>query len=98
MCGGIRNASPWAPRSALRRTCSTSRVRIGASRRLIRSPRTDRFPGVPRYGACYMFANAGAVRIDHILGLFRLWWIRKASPPLMAHMHYDSDVMLGIRA
>ncbi len=32
-CGGIRSASPRAPRSALRRTCSTSKVRTGASRR-----------------------------------------------------------------
>ena len=32
-CGGTRSVLPRAPRSALRRTCSTSRVRIGVSRR-----------------------------------------------------------------
>ncbi len=46
-----------------------------------------------------MFSNAGAVRIDHILGLFRLWWIpdgKKATEG--TYVHYDSDIMLGILA
>ena len=46
-----------------------------------------------------MFANAGAVRIDHILGLFRLWWIpegKKATDG--TYVYYDSDVMLGVLA
>ncbi|WP_427875833.1 4-alpha-glucanotransferase [Gardnerella sp. 2492-Sm] len=46
-----------------------------------------------------MFASAGAVRIDHILGLFRLWWIpENATPKNGAYVYYDSDVMLGILA
>ena len=84
--------------SVPRRTCSTSRARIGASRRLIRSPRTDRFR-VYRDMVHGMFANAGAVRIDHILGLFRLWWIPEGKPATDGtYVHYDSDVMLGILA
>lgn len=46
-----------------------------------------------------MFSNAGAVRIDHILGLFRLWWIPEGKKAMDGtYVHYDSDIMLGILA
>ncbi len=46
-----------------------------------------------------MFSNAGAVRIDHILGLFRLWWIPEGKKATEGtYVHYDSDIMLGILA
>ncbi|MCB7534890.1 4-alpha-glucanotransferase, partial [Escherichia coli] len=46
-----------------------------------------------------MFACAGAVRIDHILGLFRLWWIPEGQPASNGtYVYYDHNTLLGILA
>ncbi|OBA85322.1 4-alpha-glucanotransferase [Mycobacteriaceae bacterium 1482268.1] len=43
--------------------------------------------------------HAGGVRIDHIIGLFRLWWIPKGSPPTEGtYVRYDHEAMIGILA
>ena len=43
--------------------------------------------------------HAGGVRIDHIIGLFRLWWIPKGAPPTEGtYMRYDHEAMIGIVA
>ena len=40
-----------------------------------------------------------AVRVDHILGLFRLWWIPEGmSPDKGAYVRYDHEAMVGILA
>ncbi len=43
--------------------------------------------------------HAGGIRIDHILGLFRLWWIPDgAAPGEGAYVHYDHEALIGILA
>jgi 4-alpha-glucanotransferase len=43
--------------------------------------------------------HAGGVRIDHIIGLCRLWWIPKGSPPTDGtYVRYDHEAMIGIVA
>ncbi len=43
--------------------------------------------------------HAGGIRVDHILGLFRLWWIpRGAMPGAGAYVYYDHRALIGILA
>jgi 4-alpha-glucanotransferase len=43
--------------------------------------------------------HAGGIRIDHVIGLFRLWWIPRGVPPTEGtYVRYDHEAMIGIVA
>jgi len=46
-----------------------------------------------------ILARAGAVRVDHIIGLFRLWWIPEGTDPADGvYIQYNHEAMVGILA
>ena len=43
--------------------------------------------------------NAGGIRVDHVIGLFRLWWIPEgAGPTAGTYVRYDHEALIGILA
>ena len=43
--------------------------------------------------------HAGGIRVDHVIGLFRLWWIPAAAGPRAGtYVRYDHEAMIGILA
>jgi 4-alpha-glucanotransferase len=40
--------------------------------------------------------HAGGLRIDHVLGLFRLWWIAGDRPTDGTYVRYDHEALIGI--
>ncbi|GAA4294141.1 4-alpha-glucanotransferase [Streptomyces venetus] len=44
-----------------------------------------------------LFRYAGALRIDHVMGLFRLWWVPEGRPPTEGtYVRYDAEAMLAV--
>lgn len=55
------------------------------------APYRDMLRGVLRH--------AGGVRVDHVLGLFRLWWVPDgAGPDAGTYVRYDHEALVGILA
>jgi 4-alpha-glucanotransferase len=43
--------------------------------------------------------HAGGLRVDHVLGLFRLWWVPEgAGPEAGTYVRYDHEALVGILA
>jgi 4-alpha-glucanotransferase len=43
--------------------------------------------------------NAGGLRVDHVMGLARLWWIPAGMPPVQGtYVRYDHELMGGLLA
>jgi 4-alpha-glucanotransferase len=41
--------------------------------------------------------DSGGIRVDHVIGLFRLWWIPEGGTPADGtYVHYDHEALVGI--
>ena len=46
-----------------------------------------------------MLRHAGGVRVDHVIGLFRLWWVPEGQRPSEGtYVRYDHEALIGVLA
>ena len=95
--GAGRTSSRSARGSAPRRTRSASRARTGGCRR--GAPTGSTPPATPPTATCVraLLRQADGLRVDHVAGLFRLWWVPPGVGPAGGtYVHYDAEVMLAV--
>lgn len=46
-----------------------------------------------------LLRHAGGIRVDHVMGMFRLWWVPAGSKPAEGtYVRYDHEAMVGVMA
>ncbi|MCL1907145.1 MAG: 4-alpha-glucanotransferase [Propionibacteriaceae bacterium] len=80
---------PWSPHRLAQQGYEPVRAMMAA----LLSDSTD------HGGSDSSSSRSGGVRIDHVMGLFRLWWIPQGmSPDQGTYLRYDHEAMVGIIA
>ena len=47
----------------------------------------------------HALSNGGGIRVDHVAGLWRLWWVPKGEPANRGtYIYYDAEAMFGVLA
>ncbi|HEX4222127.1 MAG TPA: 4-alpha-glucanotransferase [Pseudonocardiaceae bacterium] len=47
----------------------------------------------------HALSNGGGIRVDHVAGLWRLWWVPKGGPANRGtYVYYDAEAMFGVAA
>jgi 4-alpha-glucanotransferase len=88
---GIQVGAPPDPFNQIGQDWSQPPWRPDRLQELAYSPLRDLIANVLRH--------AGGVRVDHIIGLFRLWWIPEGRPPSEGtYVRYDHEAMVGVLA
>jgi 4-alpha-glucanotransferase len=88
---GIQVGAPPDPFNQIGQNWSQPPWRPDRLEELGYAPLRDLFAAVLRH--------AGGVRVDHIIGLFRLWWIPEGRPPSEGtYVRYDHEAMVGVLA
>lgn len=62
-------------------------------------PAGERAAGYPVLRAClaHVLRHAGALRVDHVMGFQRLWWIPEGAPPTDgAYVAYPAEELLAV--
>jgi 4-alpha-glucanotransferase len=89
--GGVRVGAPPDPYNQLGQNWSQPPWRPERLAERAYQPFRDLIGAVLRH--------AGGVRVDHVIGLFRLWWIPEGVPADQGtYVHYDHRALVGVLA